>query len=682
MLVATSEIIGMGHRILAALLGSVVWCAGCAGVRSGAEAGLPTAGARRPEFFRAPGPRKMETVFSALDLPAPNAMRTASGLPGPQYWQQRVDYTIDAALDAEKKRITAKAVVRYVNHSPDDLPYLWLHLEQNLFREGSTGSLAIEPGTRFGSRGFEGGYEIQGVRAVSGGALKLSVYDTVGRLELPEPVKGKGGEFSFEIAWAFNIPPYGVDRMGIDACAQGDVFELAQWFPAVCVYDDVYGWNTLPYLGQGEFYTNFGDYKVRLTVPRDHIVAATGELLNAENVLTDEQRERLGRARRSETPVMIVAEGEVGKAASRPGGEGPLTWEFDARDVRTFAWASSKAFMWDGCFLQESGPMGEDGELRGTLCMSVYPKEALPLWRDQSTNDLRFSIDHYNKQWVRYPYPVATNVNGCVGGMEYPMIIFCGGRGDPHGLWGVTTHEIGHNWFPMMINTDERRHGWMDEGFNTFINYYAGLARYPEDAARDEGQRGNARKFVPAMMEGQQQPMDTVPDRIWRGRLGNLIYEKTAVALVLLREEVLGPERFDAAFRRYMAGWSFKSPRPWDFFRCMEDAAGADLAWFWRGWILETGTLDQAVTEVAYTPDGESVLVTFTNRGELVMPVEYRVMYEDGTSELRKLPVEVWGSTNQWTAMWDANGRKVERVELDPGGALPDTDLTNNVWGK
>jgi hypothetical protein len=292
---------------------------------------------------------------------------------------------------------------------------------------------------------------------------------------------------------------------------------------------------------------------------------------------------------------------------------------------------------------------------------------------------LRFSIDHYSTMWHRYPYPVATNVNGIVGGMEYPMIIFCSERRDKHGLYGVTTHEIGHNWFPMLVNTDERRHAWMDEGFNSFINIYSERAYFkrphPEN---DDAVR--AAQMAGEMARGQQQPMDITPDYIWRGRLGHLEYGKTAAALYLLREEVLGPERFDAAFRRYIDRWAFKSPQPADFFRCMEDAAGMDLAWFWRGWVLETGTLDQAVTDVRFDKAKGWVRVTFTNQGELVMPATYKVTYSDHSSELRKLPVEAWSTTNQWTAAWDSGGKEVVKVQLDPGGRLPDVNRRNNTW--
>jgi hypothetical protein len=355
--------------------------------------------------------------------------------------------------------------------------------------------------------------------------------------------------------------------------------------------------------------------------------------------------------------------------------------EVGAEQVRTVAWASSPAFLWDACFTKEAGPTPphHPDAPEGTLCMSVYPREALPLWKEKASDDLRWSIEHYSKKWHRYPYPVATNVNGIVGGMEYPMIIFCSERKDEHGLFGVTTHEIGHNWFPMLVNTDERRHAWMDEGFNSFINIYAGRERYPGEKPHG---RSDVNDYIKGSQRGQQQPMDIPADRIWRGRLGFLEYGKTAHALLVLREEVLGPERFDFAFRRYIDRWAFKSPRPADFFRSMEDASGMDLAWFWRGWIVETAMLDQAVAAVRYTKEGKDgqPLVVFENREEMVMPLKFEVTYADGTRETRKLPVEVWSYTNQWTATWDAGGKRVTKIEIDPEGKMPDVDRANNVW--
>ncbi len=617
--------------------------------------------------FRAPGPRGAATIFSPLDLPPPTSERLASGAPGPGYWQQRVDYSIDAALDETARRVSGRATVTYHNNSPHPLSYLWLHLEQNAYRADSLASSAIGP--RAGLGGVTdvptAGCEVEFVRTPGGEALPLHVYDTVARLDLPGPLAPGGGVFVFEIAWAFDVPRNGSDRMGWEACEQGDVFEIAQWFPAVAVYDDAHGWNTLPYLTVGEFYTNFGSYDVRLTVPRGHVVAATGELQNADEVLTAAQGERLARARASRETVTIITPEEVGAPESRPAGEGPLTWRFRADGVRTFAWASSPAFIWDAASTGR------------TLCQSVYPKEALPRWTE-ATDMLRFSIEHYNERWFEYPYPVAINVNGPIGGMEYPMIVFCAERHDQRGLYGVTTHEIGHNWFPMVVSTDERRHAWMDEGFNSFINIYSVRARFGGEGI-EEGD--NAAGITATMTEGMQQPIETVPDFNWPGRLGFLQYGKPAYGLFLLREYVLGGERFDAAFREYIRRWAFKSPRPADFFRSMEDAAGADLAWFWRGWFLETGTLDQAVEEVAQ-PEGGAAVVSLRNRGGLVMPVEMRVTFADGSTRDLKLPVEVWAASDQWGVEVVGGCGVVTRVEVDPRGLLPDTDRANNTWAR
>lgn len=646
-------------------------------IRAEREAVLPETGARDPSYFRQPRARAEETIFSPLSLPAPSGVRTGAGVPGPDYWQQQVNYSIDVALDDQKNEVVGRAKVTYINNSPQALEYIWLHLEQNLFRGDSLGARAVEQGTRFGYRGHDGGLDIKYVKS-GDKDLKLSVYDTVGRLEVPRAIEAKGGKFEFEIAWSFTIPPFGADRMGTQKVEQGTIYQLAQWFPAVCVYDDYYGWNTMPYLGQGEFYTNFGDYEVRITVPHLHIVTCSGVLQNEGEVLTEEQVKRLAAARKQGGAVMIVKPEEVGRTESRPqvaGRGGPFTWKFKAEKVRTVAWASSPAFIWDACWLQDSGPLGADGQPTGTLVQSLYPKEAMPLWSDKATDMLRFAIDGYNKKWFRYPYPSAVNVNGVVGGMEYPQIIFCAERNDEHGLYGVTTHEIGHNWFPMVVNTDERRHAWMDEGFNSFINIYSNQERYPDRS----GTRQEMRQFARDNARGQMQPMDTAADAIWRGRLGFLEYGKTQVALQLLREEVLGPERFDRAFRRYIEKWAFKSPRPADFFRCMEDAAGCDLAWFWRGWMLETGVFDVGVT-VEATKAGERIV--FTNYGETVMPLTYRLTFDDGTKEDRRLPVEAWMTTNQWAVMVAEEGKKLARVEVDPEGKLPDIEEGNNVWGK
>ncbi|MFG0242097.1 MAG: M1 family metallopeptidase [Phycisphaerales bacterium JB054] len=623
--------------------------------------------------FRAPTGFQGTHIFAPLDWPQANRVRLGSGAPGVDYWQQKVDYSIDATLHAEERAVSGRATVTYHNNSPDTLSYVWLHLEQNLFREDSVGALSKEPGSRFGYReGFEGGYAITSLTS-DGRDLEMAVYDTLGRIDLDDPIE-PGETFTFQIAWSFNIPPFGADRLAVEDVEQGAVFELAQWFPAVVMYDDIDGWNTLGYLGQGEFYTNFGDYDVRITAPRSHVVVSSGLLQNASDVLTDEAKARYERARRSTETVTIRSAEEVGDPASWPAGEEPLTWAFEAKNVRTFAWASSDAFIWDGANLEISdrGTM-HDGNV---FVQAAYPKEGIEHWQN-AVAMAQHSIGFNSAQWHPYPYAVAVNVNGRVGGMEYPGIVFCRARRSERSLYGVTDHEFGHNWFPMMVNTDERRYAWMDEGFNTFLNIYTKADYFDET---DENGRGTPGRMVSSQSRDNQQPIMSYPDQIWRGRLGYLAYGKPAAALWQLRENVLGPERFDRAFREYIDRWAFKHPQPADFFRTMEDVAGADLAWFWRGWFYSTSELDQAVVAVEENEDGDWVYVDLENRRDMVMPVELEVEYDDGSTDFRRLPVEIWATTNAWTAGWNPKGRRVVRVTLDPNGMLPDFDESNDEW--
>ncbi len=659
---------------------SLASCADTAAVKTDAKGSRAERRAEQAKTFRAASPRRNETIFSPLTLPEPSLVRSAAGVPGPDYWQQGADYSIQATLDAEGRQLTASESLTYTNHSPDALSYLWFHLEQNAFKPESLDSRMRTDEGRFGNRNpFSGGLTIKSVK-VNGTETPIAVYDTLGRVDLRKPLAPKGGVVKVEFEWSFPIPKYGSDRMGIYDSGDGPVFQMAQWFPAVAVYDDVHGWNARPYLGQGEFYTNFGTFNVSLTVPRSHIVAASGVLQNPSEVLTPTQNERLIAAAKTKTTTMIRDENEVKDPASRPAGDGPLTWKFKGQNIRTFAWTSSEAFIWDAAGI-------DWGDGTSTLCQSLYSKDALPLWKEKSTDSLRFSIEHYSEKWFRYPYPMATNVNGVVGGMEYPMVIYCSERKDEHGLYGVTTHEIGHNWFPMTVNTDERYHAWMDEGFNTFINYYSGQARFPETQSADNAdkkperktRRGDARSFAPSMLAPVQQPIMTPADQVVPYLLGQLQYAKTATGLVMLREVILGPERFDAAFKRYVSSWAFKSPQPADFFRCMEDAAGVDLAWFWRGWFMETGTLDQSIKEVKYADDGQA-LVTIENLGELVMPATLRCTLDDGTELNREIPVQAWFYGNRFTSRFDTGGKKITKAVLDPDEQLPDVDAENNTW--
>lgn len=617
-----------------------------------------------PAIAQEPGPRYAtarpdQTIFSPLDLPAPDDARTADGRPGPGYWQQQADYVIEASFDPDTRMVHGKATITYTNASPYELEYLWLHLEQNAFREGSLAS-AIGSATAIGLSETEGdGYTIHEI-SHHGKPLELHVYDTLGRVEVPAPIPANGGTFTFDIEWDFLIPEKVFRRFGIADFDDGKVYEVAQWIPALVVYDDVHGWNTLPYLGTGEFYTNFGDYKVSITVPRDFLVVATGLLQNEEEVYTAEQVDRLTRAKSSEETIIIRGADEIGQN-DRPEGVGPLTWVFEAEDVRTFAWACSPIFQLDAA--------SHDG----VLIQSAYPSDGLPVW-GESTQMQRKALAGYNERLIPYPYPATTNVFGAEGGMEYPMIMFCRGRGE-RGVYGVTTHELGHNWFPMMINTDERRHAWMDEGFNTFINGYS-----TEDWFGPQKMNENdPAAFAMFMTFPGQMPIATRPDALSGMMLGLSQYQKTGVGLTLLRETILGPERFDYAFQTYMKRWAFKSPRPADFFRCMEDAAGADLAWFWRGWFYETGALDQKVAEVLQPGKRRGGRIRIENLGGLVMPVHLGVAYEDGSKEYLELPVEVWYQADRITHTL-SNHKKVTKVVLDPRRRFPDVDRENNRW--
>jgi len=621
---------------------------------------LPLA-AQEPEF-RAPSARPDTTIFSPLRLPTANRMRTGAGKPGADYWQQQADYEIQASLNPDTRVVHGTAHITYTNASPDDLDYIWLSLEQNAFREDSIAA-RIGGATAIGMKNAEGdGYTLSALQA-RGKDLEYSVYDTMARVMMPKPIKANGGKFEFDIEWDFTIPLKVFRRFGIADFDDGKVYEVAQWFPAVAVYDDINGWNTLPYLGTGEFYSNFGTYDVELTVPRSMILVATGELQNERKVFTAEQVKRLKAARKSEETVIIRGADEIGNPESRPQGDGPLTWKFHAEKVRTFAWACSDIFILDAA---------SSGDI---LIQSAYPEDGLPVW-GKSTQMLKTSIEGYSSRWFPYPYPVATNVFGAEGGMEYPMIIFCRGRSES-GVYGVTTHEIGHNWFPMLVNSDERRHAWMDEGFNTFINGYSTEEWFGPQRKNEN----DPAAFAAFMLMPNQMPIDTPADMLGGNLLGILEYMKTGVGLTLLRETIMGPERFDFAFRTYIKEWAFKSPQPADFFRCMEDAAGMDLAWFWRGWFYETSYLDQAVSGVAQANGKRGARIRFDNLGGLVMPLHFQVEYEDGTTEDFEYPVQIWFQ-NDRIIQTIPGDRMIHSVTIDQKRKFPEAKRSNNTWSE
>jgi len=502
-------------------------------------------------------------------------------------------------------------------------------------------------------------------------AVPYTVTDTRMQVRLSEPVKPGGDVVKVKIAYSFAIPEYGSDRMGQLKRKDGIIYEIAQWYPRMCVYDDVQGWNVLPYLGAGEFYLDYGDYEYAVTVPWDHIVTGSGELLNPNDVLTSEEVKRLAQASRSDKTVIIRSKSEVTNANTRPKQSGTLTWRFRCQNTRDVAWASSKAFVWDAARINL--PSGKTA-----LAQSVYPAESATddSW-NRSTEYVKGCIEFYSKYLYEYSYPVATNVAGVVGGMEYPGIVFCDHKDKKGSLWNVTDHEFGHNWFPMIVGSNERKFPWMDEGFNTFINTLS-TANFNNGEYNNE--RGTMHDVAPALFYPSE-PIMTIPDVQQPRALGILAYYKPGMGLKLLRESILGPERFDYAFKKYVDRWAFKHPMPQDFFRSMENAAGEDLGWFWKGWFYETWKLDQAVKEVRYVDGSASkgALISIENLDRLAMPATVEVTEENGKKGRVNLPVEIWQRGATWTFRYDSTS-PVKSVVLDPDEKLPDVNEKNNTW--
>ena len=536
-------------------------------------------------------------------LPTPNDQRAASGAPGHEYWQQQVDYVIDVTLDEEERTLEGAERITYRNNSPDTLRYLWVQLDQNRFRPDSHSVLtSLGPDTesptyttvrRAVERSrFEGGQRIEAVVDAVGEPLPYTINDTMMRVDLSEPL-APGGSVSFSIAWKHRVIEQKVfrGRSGYEHFEEdgNDLYEIAQWFPRLCAYTDVNGWQNKQFLGSGEFTLEFGDYEVHITVPSDHVVASTGVLQNPSAVLTQEQQQRLEEARTADRPMFIITPEEALSNEAEKA-DGTRTWIFQADDVRDFAWASSRKFIWDA-----QGTRIED---RDVMAMSYYPKEGEPLWSRYSTHAILHTLEVYGRQTIPYPYPVAISVNGPVGGMEYPMICFNGPRPEEdgtysertkYGLISVIIHEVGHNWFPMIINSDERQWTWMDEGLNTFVQFVA-EQEWEEDYP---SWRGEARRITDYMSDEGIVPIMTNSESLQQ--FGNNAYAKPATALNVLRETVMGRELFDFAFQEYSRRWAFKRPQPADLFRTMEDASAVDLDWFWRGWFYTTDHVDLAI---------------------------------------------------------------------------------------
>ncbi len=620
-------------------------------------------------------------LFGPLFYPnAGNEFRAASGEPGHAYWQNRADYKITASLNEEKNEITGSVVISYKNNSPQELPFIWLQLDQNLYDLQSRGQAKM-PATgrsRYGDAKstFSGGYKITAVQLVSAGKptenIPYVINDTRMQLRLAKALSARTGAVSVKIDYSYVIPEYGSDRTGILKTKKGNIYAVAQWYPRVCVFDDLQGWNTLPYLGASEFYLEYGDLEATLTVPASHIVVASGELLNAQEVLTPIQLKRFNQAKGSDTTVTIRSEAEVSDPASRPA-KATCTWKFSISNARDFAWATSKSFIWDAAKINL--PSGKK-----CLATSVYPAESAGVkgW-GRATEYTKGSIENYSKRWFEFPYPVASNVASNVGGMEYPGIVFCGSTAKTEGLFGVTDHEFGHTWFPMIVGSNERKYGWMDEGFNTFINTLAGddfnKGEY-KSAKTDWHQYAKYVIFVPT-----SEAMLNTPDVLQERNIGVALYMKPGYALTLLREQILGHDRFDYAFKKYIRDWKYKHPSPYDFFRSIENAAGEDLAWFWRGMFLENYKLDQAISKVDYIGNDakNGAIITIDNLDQLAMPVVIEYTTKSGKVERKNLPVEIWQNNSSWKVKLNTT-EELQKVVIDPDHSFPDMNSANNTW--
>lgn len=628
-----------------------------------------------PWYARGQSNKTVQQAFETYETGPSTVYRSASGAPGAAYWQNAADYDIDTQLYPDENRVETSMTIHYTNNSPQDLSFLWLQLDQDLFEPDSWGAkLTPYSRARFGNKNFDGGIQLKEVRIMHDGQTykpEMHIVDTNMKLNLKKAVAADGGKVQIKIKYTFRIPEYGSDRMGRLNTQNGTIYEVAQWYPRMAVYDDVKGWNVMPYLGAGEFYLEYGTFDYSITAPSDMVIAASGELQNPDEVLTSEQQRRLQKAHKSDKKVYIIKKDEIGTEDSRPQGKKWLTWDYKMTNTRDVAWAASKAFMWDAARINLPGN-------DQALAQSVYPEEvaADSAW-GRATEYVKGAIENYSKYLGKFPYPNAVNVAGTVGGMEYPGIVFCSWKATKGGLWGVTNHEFGHNWFPMMVGSNEREYAWMDEGFNTFINSIS----TKEFNNGEYYSESNARGITDWLASDKSEPIMTEPDEIQDGNLGYVAYYKPALGLKMLRESILGKELFDEAFRTYFERWKYKHPTPDDFFNTIEDVSGHELDWFWRGWFEKTWTLDQAVDSVNYVNDDPSqgALISISNNDKMVMPVKLQITQQNGKTEIYTLPVQTWNREDQWTIKYNSTS-PIEKVVMDPNKEFPDVKPDNNVW--
>jgi hypothetical protein len=620
-------------------------------------------------------------LFAPMDhvqWPGPNQYRDASGSPGPAYWQQRADYVISATLDTAAKTLTGTVTVGYTNNSPDTLHFVWMQLDQNLFRASSEGSVLFPGGRNFGASA-EGGYVLQDV-TVDGASVTPRVVGTMMQLQLPNPLAARGGRTTIIVHYRFAVPEHGADRMGRD----GPLYEMAQWYPRMAVYDDVRGWNTDQYLGQGEFYLEYGDFEYSVTVPAGYIVAGSGVLQNPDDVLSAEQRSRLARAATSSSVVAIVRAQEAAAGVSR---SGVKTWRFQAQNVRDVAWAGAPDFRWDAT------------SVRGVLCQAYYEWPKAGSEWEAVAEGTQWTIKQYSELLSPYPYPQATAVAGPVSGMEYPMFVMDGYTEPraPGAVFRTNDHEHGHEWFPMIVGSNERLYPWMDEGINTYINAFSQERRYGANPAGWPQGMDNWLSFLSSwresVAEGIDLPLMTRPDLLSEDALGNVAYEKPAAVLLALRDHVVGPEAMDRAMREYVRRWSFKHPTPADFFRTVENVSGADLSWFWRGYFYTIETLDvgidSVVTQRPESASGEAgdagglfASVYLHRASSALFPVDVRLKMSNGTTTDVRIPVEIWSRGMEVEVQIPITSKVVGARLWPDRTAVPDMHATNDVWGQ
>jgi hypothetical protein len=702
--------------------------------------------------------KQWQGKFEPIDnlISPPNAFRAASGAPGKAYWQQRADYKIKVSLDEKNNTISGEEYITYYNNSPDDLNYLWIQLEQNVNKKGSEdfgsigNNLADGINTRqmqFLTRAidFPAGYNIKYIKDSNGNPIKSLVNNTMMKVLLNEPLKS-GASLNFSIAWSYPITDrsmFMLSREGYEYFPEdgNTVYLIAHWFPRMAVYNDTEGWQNQQFNRLGEFALEFGDYEVEITVPEDHIVASTGQLRNANDVLTKQQLKRMEAAEKSfDKPLLIVTKEEA-EANEKTKSNKLKTWKFHATNVRDFAFASSRKFIWDAQAVKFSD--------HNTMAMSFYPKEGLPVWQEESTKAVVNALQVYSEATFEYPYPVAISVNTSNIGMEFPMISFNGGRPTDGkisdrakaGMIGTIVHEVGHNWFPMIISSDERKWMWMDEGLNTFIHQRTIAERYPDFNSTKPS------SIVPFMSgdKSVMRPIMTTSDSELLNQFGANFYMKPTVGLQMLRNSIVGKELFDQAFKEYCNRWKYKHPNPGDLFRTLEDATAVDLDWFFKGWFFTTDNVDMELSNVKWfkvyeeslniedqnknvkmkiegenvgekakdfssgpevinmvtTPDqyygqflsrldepeirrqlsGKNIYeVTINNVGGLVMPVTIEWIYKDGSSEIDTLPAKIWRRNEYEVKRTFVKSKEVSQVNLDPNFEFADTNMNNNTF--